>query len=46
MPTGTSARFQYRSCGRPMQNYIPDFDLATYREFDGEPRHYELEWFS
>lgn len=26
--------------------YLPEFDLATYREIDGEPGRYELEWFS
>ncbi len=30
----------------PDANYFPEFDLATYREIDGEPRRYELEWFS
>ena len=24
----------------------PMFDLATYREIDGEPGSYQLEWFS
>ena len=30
----------------PDGNYLPEFDLATYREIDGEPGRYELEWFS
>ena len=25
---------------------LPEFDLATYGEIDGEPGRYELEWFS
>ena len=30
----------------PDADYHPEFDLATYREIDGEPGSYELEWFS
>ncbi len=30
----------------PDASYFPDFDLATYREIDGEPGRCELEWFS
>ncbi len=26
--------------------YLPEFDLATYREIEGEPGRYELEWLS
>ena len=27
-------------------NYLPQFDLATYGEIDGEPGSYELQWLS
>ena len=30
----------------PDADYFPEFDLATYREIEGEPGRYELEWFS
>ena len=30
----------------PDASYLPEFDLATYREIEGEPGRYELEWFS
>ena len=30
----------------PEASYFPEFDLPTYREIDGEPGRYELEWFS
>ena len=29
-----------------MCNELPEFDLATYGEINGEPERYELEWFS
>ena len=25
---------------------LPEFDLAIYGEIEGEPGHYEFEWFS
>ena len=30
----------------PDADHFPEFDLATYREIDGEPGGFELEWFS
>ncbi len=30
----------------PDANGFPEFDLATYRQIDGETGSYELEWFS
>ena len=30
----------------PSAGHLPEFDFATYREVDGEPGRYELEWFS
>ena len=30
----------------PEGNLPPEYDLATYREIDGEPGRYELQWFS
>ena len=30
----------------PNSNELPKFDFATYGEIDGEPGHYELEWFN
>ena len=30
----------------PDANYLPEFELATYREIEGEPGRYELERFS
>ena len=30
----------------PDDIYLPEFDLATYSEIEGEPGRYEQEWFS
>ncbi len=30
----------------PDASYLPEFDLATYREIGREPGSYELQWFS
>ena len=30
----------------PDANYLPEFELASYREIEGEPGRYELERFS
>ena len=30
----------------PDYNELPQFDLASYGEIDGEPGSYELQWFS